>query len=296
MVSRRWKAVKWGLMRQKWGFLAVHTMFTRNLTRLRLLLIVLLYVGFPLVAQEAVFPTLDFRSRALGRTGVTATGVEALWSNPAGLATTRSLAATATTEQRFGVRDLSIHAAGVALPGGIGLQLASFAYAGLAEQRLGVAYGRRLSDRIRLGVELIGLFTRFPGQASELRTVPGIGLSSRLSDRLDIGIHLVGIPGEKKIGPWLAVGGSYRPSDQLLITAEIQSSPEHPVQMCVGLEYRVGERFALRGGGASAPAQLSFGSAYRIAGRLEVGFTAAYHRQLGVSPLVGFTLYPGGDG
>ncbi len=269
-------------------------MFTGNLPRLPLVFWVLVCASSVLVAQDALFPTLDFRSRALGGTGLTATGVEAVWTNPAGLAATRSMSATATTEQRFGLSELSIHSAGVAFPGGVGLQLASFTYAGLAEQRLGLAYGRRLSDRVGLGVELTGLFLQTPNQAAEFLVVPGIGLNGRLSDRVSVGLRVAGTPARARAGRQIALGGSYRPSDQLLLTGEVQHASAWPVRFCAGLEYVVRERFVLRGGGASGPAQLSFGSAFRVAERLEVGLTAAFHRVLGVTPLVGFTFHPGG--
>ena len=90
----------------------------------------------------------------------------------------------------------------------------------------------------------------------------------------------------------VALGGSYRPGDHLQLMVEGYHTTGAPLRVAAGLEYAVEESIRLRTGLRSGPTELSFGVGYRLFERLELGVTAVYHEQLGVTPLAGVVLHP----
>ncbi|MEL7159714.1 MAG: hypothetical protein AAFN92_03070, partial [Bacteroidota bacterium] len=84
--------------------------------------------------------------------------------NPAGLAGTevKQFGAGATAEQRFGHSELTLASLGATYgtnAGGFGLQLASFGFDTYRENQVGLAYGRRLSQKFTIGAEFTGFET-----------------------------------------------------------------------------------------------------------------------------------------
>ena len=249
-----------------------------------------------MVAQDALFPSFDVRSRLLGGTGLAAAGLDAVWTNPAGLAETEDeLSAAAYAEQRFGLSELSNANMGVAYgagAGGFGLQLASLGYAGYRENRVGLAYGRQLTEALSVGVDFVGFGTATEGYASTFDVTFGLGLRLRVRPNLFVGTRIFSpvrterLPDEY-LPQLLAVGFSYRPSDRITLNAEVHQDADHPARFRAGVAYQPAEEVTVRLGVATEASELSFGLGYRVLDTVELTAGAVWHESLGVWPGVG---------
>lgn len=268
----------------------------RALKRLTFTFFALVLSLAPAAAQDGLFPAFDVRSRLLGGSGLNAHGIDAVWTNPAGLAQSEEqLSASASGEQRFGISDLTAANLGVSYGkglGGFGLQLASFGFDAYRENRIGLAYGRQLTDKFSIGAEFVGFATATEGYASTFDITFGLGAQLEIIPELSIGARVFSpvraerFPDEY-LPQLLALGLTYRPTDQLLVNAEIHQSTDHPARFRGGLEYLPAEQLSIRLGVATSPTELSFGIGYQIIDRLDLSAGAVWHEVLGAFPTFG---------
>jgi len=260
------------------------------------LLSLLVFAIAPAAAQDGLFPAFDIRSRLMGGTGISAQGIDALWTNPAGLAHTgENLQAGASAEQRFGISDLTMATAGATYGrglGGFGLQLGSFGFDAYNETRLGVAYGRKLSEKFSIGADFSAFATSTEGYASTFDITFGLGAQLEIIPELSIGARIFSpfrterLPDEY-LPQLLAIGLQYQPTDQLIFNAEFHQDTNHPGRFRGGLEYLPAEEISIRLGVATEATELSFGLGYQIIEKLDISAGAVWHEVLGVWPAVG---------
>jgi len=247
-------------------------------------------------AQEGLFPAYDVRSRLMGGTGLTAGGIDALWTNPAGLDNTDpKIAAAATAEQRFGLSELTTATVGAVYGtdlGGFGLQLGSFGFDAYRETRFGLAYGRKLSERFSIGADLAGFATSTEGYASTFHITFGLGLRLEIIPELHVAARIfsplrVERAPDEYLPQLLALGLSYRPSDKITLNAEVHQDADFPARIRVGAEYLPAEQLSIRLGVATEASEISFGLGYEFIDGLDLSAGAVYHEVLGVTPTVG---------
>lgn len=263
---------------------------------LPILLCFFVFCTAPAAAQDGLFPAFDIKSRLLGGSGLNAEGIDALWTNPAGLAYTgENIQAGATAEQRFGLSELTMATAGVAYGkglGGFGLSLGSFGFDTYQETRIGLAYGRKLSEKFSVGAEFVGFATNTEGYASTFDLTFGLGAKLEITPQLSIGARVFSpvrterLPDEY-LPQLLAIGFTYQPTEQLLINAEIHQDADHPTRFRGGLEYLPVEELSIRLGVATESTELSFGIGYEVIDKLDISAGAVWHEVLGVWPAIG---------
>lgn len=270
--------------------------FTFSFTFLCFLVLNLALAPIAIGAQDGLFPAFDVRSRLMGGTGINAQGIDALWTNPAGLAYTgENIQAGATAEQRFGISDLTTANVGAAYGkglGGFGIQLGSFGFDTYNETRLGLAYGRKLSENFSVGADFVAFATNTEGYASTFDVTFGLGAQLEIIPELSIGARVFSpvrrerLPGEF-LPQLLAIGLRYNPTDQLIFNAEFHQDANRPGRFRGGLEYLPAEEISIRLGVASEATELSFGLGYRVFEKLDISAGAVWHEILGVWPTIG---------
>ncbi|MFT5989248.1 MAG: hypothetical protein ACJATN_001031 [Neolewinella sp.] len=257
----------------------------------------ILSLALPLGAQDGLFPIFDIRSRLMGGTGVTASGIDALWTNPAGLSGSEQkvVSAAASAEQRFGLSELTSANVGATYGvglGGFGLQLASFGFDTYRETRIGLAYGRKLTGKFSIGVDFAGFATNAKGYASTFDVTFGLGMQLEITPELYVGARIFSpirterLPDEY-LPQLLALGLSYRPSDKIILNAEVHQDTDHPARVRVGAEYLPAEQLSIRFGVATEASEVSFGLGYEVIEGLDLSAGAVWHEMLGVWPGVG---------
>ncbi len=255
----------------------------------------LLWPQVSVFSQNGLPPPAAMRGRALGGTGITFTDAYSVWTNPAGLGQLDALGVHLSGEQRFGLAELQTVQLGAALPvanGGFGLSLLSFGFASYRESRLGLSYGRKLSDNFRLGVELVGFNTAIPTYESSFAATFSVGAQLDITKELSVGFRAFSLmrvetAEEEFLPQLLSAGLGYRPNEKLLLMAEVHQDVDYPTRVRVGLEYGLSEQLDLRLGAASGPGELSFGLAFSAVEQMRIEIGAAYHEILGITPGVG---------
>ncbi len=274
-------------------------LFSKVTSVARYLLPVLFFlsVSLPLCAQDGLFPVFDIRSRLMGGTGVTASGIDAVWTNPAGLSGSeqQSVSAAASAEQRFGLSELTSANLGATYGtgfGGFGLQLASFGFDTYRETRIGLAYGRKITKKFSIGADFSGFATSTETYASTFNVTFGLGMQLEIIPELHVGARIFSpfrterLPNEY-LPQLLAIGLSYRPSEKITLNAEVHQDTDHPARVRVGAEYLPAEQLSIRFGVATEASEVSFGLGYEVIDGLDLSAGAVWHEVLGVWPGVG---------
>lgn len=258
----------------------------------------LLIALLPLVlatAQNGVPPVGGARAAGMGYTGATFGDINALFTNQAGLAGVDKTTATAFGEQRFLLSELGSYSFGLALPttsGTFGLSLNYFGFEGYNEQRIGLAYGRRLFDKLSIGAQALVLNTQIPEYGNRAAVTFELGFLATLLPELQLGVHAyspirVQVVESEYLPSVLKAGLQYRPSEQIRLLAEVEKDIDYPARAKFGLEYQLADPFQLRVGVATQPTTVNFGLGYQIMDNMRFDIASSYHEVLGFSPAGG---------
>ena len=244
-----------------------------------------------LTAQLSVPYFPGTRAQSMGGTGITATGTRALFLNPAGLARTKAKTFELGVWQPFGLAELNHLNAAAALPlksGTFGLSINYFGFDLYNEQRIGLAYGRRLAERFYLGAQLNYLALNIPEYGNRGLVSFEIGLQSDISPT----VHLAAVVRNPvrqelveaiQLPSVLAVGVDYEPSSKTQLLLEVEKAIDRPLRLRAGAEYRFVDALQLRIGLRTAPAEPTFGLGIRPGTRLRIDLAGAVHPTLGWS-------------
>lgn len=258
------------------------------------------FFPFLLFGQNGSTYANGARSAAMGNTGLNFNDINSLFNNQAGLADLEATSFLIAAERKFALADLNNLTAGVALPtssGTFGISLNYFGFDLYNETKVGLAYSRRLMDKLSVGIQFDMLNTRIPEYGSKNLFTFEIGLQSELSKNLTLGFHLFNpvkletVEGEYL--PTVIQGGiSYAPSKKVLVNVELEKDIDFPFTIRTGIEYEMVDNFWLRLGVNTEPASVNFGIGYLMQNGLRLDIASSYHQELGFTPAVslGFDL------
>jgi hypothetical protein len=236
------------------------------------------------------------RGQGMGGAGLGLRDINSALANPAGLAHLESFQGMALAENRYLLSEIRSVSGAAALPAGggvFGLSAHYFGFELYNEQRLGLAYARRLAGNFSLGAQFFLHNVRIPDYGSRAVPTFELGAQAELSPQLLLGARLsnpmrVAIIEEEYLPATLAAGLAYLPSDILLLALEIEKDIDFPARVKSGLEYRPAEALALRVGVSTQPAALHFGMGLRLTNGVSLDFAASGHQYLGFSPAFAF--------
>lgn len=213
--------------------------------------------------------------------------------NQAALARTKQAGIGIFGERRFMLKETSVYTLGAAVPtrlGNIGIQLNYAGYKNFRENKIGLAYARKLGKLVDVGVQFNYYGYNIPayGKASAINFE--MGALFHLTGRLTAGIHVynpiggkLGKNKEEKIAAAYKIGLGYDASDRFFISSEIIKEEDKAVNVIAGLQYQFAKQFFAKAGFLSET-----GTAYAGAGigwkNLRLDISSSYHPQLGFSP------------
>jgi hypothetical protein len=214
-------------------------------------------------------------------------------TNQAALASTSSFSAGVFSERKFLLSELNLFSAAFALPtrsGNFGLQVHHFGNSVYNETQAGLAYARRLSDYIDVGVQFNYYAMRIAGYGNTSAINFEAGAIFHFTDNLHGGVHVynptsvtIGKIEEERLPAVYSAGVGYDASESFFITAEIKKTENLPLNVNASIQYKFSERFLARGGIVSGTSVYFFGAGF-ILHNTRIDATASVHPQLGVTP------------
>ena len=213
--------------------------------------------------------------------------------NQAALAQLKNAGIGLFSERRFLLGETSAYTLAASLPtrlGNFGIQLNYAGFKNFSENKIGLAYARKLGKVVDIGVQFNYYGYRIPsyGNASTINFEMGALL--HLTDKLNAGIHVynpvggkLGRDSEEKIASAYKFGLGYDASEKFFISAEIIKEEDKAVNVIAGLQYQFAKQFFAKAGFISES-----GTPYAGAGvgwkNLRLDISSSYHPQLGFSP------------
>ena len=214
-------------------------------------------------------------------------------ANQASLATANSFSAGVFSERRFMLSDLNVFSAAFALPtssGNFGLQVHRFGNSSYNETQAGLAYARKLSEYIDVGIQFnyYGMHIAGYGNAATFNFEGGAIF--HFTDNLHGGVHFynptsatLGKNEEERLPAVYSAGVGYDASENFFVTAEIEKTENLPLSVNASIQYKFSELFLARGGIVSGTSVYFLGAGF-ILHNLRIDAFASVHPQLGVTP------------
>ena len=266
-------------------------------------ILIFFFLPFSLAAQGVLSNLGNGKAAGLNGINTAFDDVYALSGNQAGIAWSENFGAFAFAEQRFLLEELAGLTAGVVIPtkaGNFGASLGYLGFERFSEQKIGLAYGRKLLKNLSIGGQL-DLFNQQTGNFGNFSTFTfEFGLQMVVNPKLTIGVHTLNpiqatLDNGEELTSNFRLGFSYKPIKSATIFAEAEQNVEATVPVFRGgLAYRPIERLEVRVGVRSKPNGFSFGAGYRLKGGFGLELAAVYHEVLGFTPSAGF-VYRGGE-
>ena len=213
--------------------------------------------------------------------------------NQAALASVKNAGVGVYGERRFMLAETSVYTLAGTLPtalGNFGLQVNYAGFKNFTENKIGVAYARKLGKLVDVGVQFNYYGYRIPSYGNASAINFEIGAMLHLTDKLNAGVHVyspvggkIGKTGEEKLASSYKAGLGYDVSERFFASAEFVKEEDKPVNVLAGLQYQFAKQFFAKAGFISESS-----SAYAGAGvawnNLRLDISSSYHPQLGFSP------------
>lgn len=218
--------------------------------------------------------------------------------NQAALARVRSAGIGIFGERRFMLSETSAYTLGASLPtrlGNVAIQVNYAGFKNFNENKIGLAYARKLGKLLDVGVQFNYYGYRIPAYGNASAINFEIGAMLHLTERLNAGIHVynpVGgktgastslSMGDEKLAAAYKFGLGYDASDKFFISSEIIKEEGKAVNMIAGLQYQFAKQFFVKAGfiSESTTGYAGAGIAWK---NLRLDISSSYHPQLGFSP------------
>jgi hypothetical protein len=243
------------------------------------------------------------RSAALANASVALAGSEAVFHNPALLTCEQKLSLTISYESRFLLKELSLMAAGIAIPvhsGSFGGNYVQFGSGAYRENRLSLMYAKKLGKHFSSAIGFDYLSERLPENSKPFSALSvDIGVAAGTPGKLMIGLHIFNpvrvkleLPGGKVTIPsHIRLGNTWKVTDWLLFCSELDFIGVKPAGIHTGLEFNPFPEISVRVGVSGCPAQISAGTGFRM-GRITFNIAFSHHGNLGFTPTAGISFVP----
>lgn len=213
--------------------------------------------------------------------------------NQGALASVKNMAAAVYSERRFLLEEASVYAAAIVLPSSSGNFGFKADYSGdlsYNETGLGLAYGRKLGNKIDIGAQFNYYSFKAAGYGTAAAITAEAGIVVHLTEALQAGFHLynptgmeIGKTGEEKLPAIYAAGFGWEVSDKFFMGAEAQKIEGQPASLSAGLHYYFDGKLSASAGINSGVSAYYFGFGVLMK-NMALHAVASIHPQLGLTP------------
>lgn len=235
------------------------------------------------------------RGAAMGDAAVTFSDINSAFSNQAGLAFLEGISFSLGADRRFLTSEISSYSLAFAYPmkkaGTVGLAMNYYGFSGYNEQRIGLSYARKLSEKVSLGAQFDYLGFSIPEYGNKSIFTFELGVQAQLIENLTIGAHIFNpirqeVVPDEKVPTVFRLGAAYTPNQQLVISGELEKDIDFKMQFKAGLEYYIIDILALRAGISTNPTANSFGLGLKLKNGFKMDLATNYHYVLGFTPAI----------
>ncbi|WP_291399457.1 hypothetical protein [Daejeonella sp.] len=261
---------------------------------MKFICLIFIFLHASAIAQISPGP----RSLAMGSSGTALQDVWSLQHNPAGIAHLKRPIFALAYQRHFSDQELSTQKAVFAIPfdkNVIGLSFQRYGFNEYLEQVTSIAYAKNFSGALALSIAVKHHQLSVAKYGSERLISVDAGMQYRVNDKLWIASHLSN-PAKASFNDLvgtnlpvgLSFGFSYVFSDKVLVISDVQKVLNAGIDTKVGMEYKLINWFALRGGLSANPFKQygGFGINYQ---RFALDVAISSHLQLGYSPNLAFS-------
>ena len=262
-----------------------------------ILFLLLICSPFNLFAQSWNNINYGGRSLGIGNAAVALRGIDAAFSNQAGLAWIDLPSAIFYAGNRYTQVALFEFGAAFVSPikntGQFGISLHYFGEDGFNNQHIGLNYARLLFDKLAIGIQFDLLNTSIDQYGNRFAFTAEIGVLAEIFDHFFLGFHAyspvaVELVPEESIPSVYNLGFSYTLSSWVNIYGSIEKNIDFPLSYKFGIEYNLHEKITVRGGFNTKPSKWTFGLGYHFSEQFRIDAGGTYHTQLGYSPGISF--------
>ena len=253
---------------------------------------IILLTGITARSQNLHRPILATYT-GLGAYSLTNADVFSFIANQASLAQLKNASAGVFGERRFLLTELNNYTAALGLPtksGNFGLKAGYYGFSDYNETQLGLAYARKLGNKLDIGAQFNYNGIRIAGYGSDAAVSFEIGTVLHVTDKLHAGLHINNPVGGKfgkgqqeKLASVYTFGLGYEASEKFFISAEIVKEEDQPVNVNAGLQYKFLSRLLARAGMSANTSTAWLGIGLTLKS-FRVDITTSYHPQLGITP------------
>ncbi len=262
----------------------------------RYLFILFLFFALSGNAQGVLNNLGSGKSAGLNGINSSFTDIYALSGNQAGIGWMDSFGAFAFAEQRFLLQELTGVNAGAVLPtkaGNFGASIGYFGFENFSEQKVGLAYGRKLFKKFTLGGQLdfFNVQTNDFGGSSTFTFE--LGMQLQLNKKLLLSSHTLN-PIRAKLGNEDAltsnfrIGAHYKIIETADLFVEVENDLEFDAVFRSGITYRPIQPLEFRAAIRTNPINFAFGVSYQLKNGFGIDLAVVQHQVLGFTPSAGF--------
>ena len=174
-----------------------------------------------------------------------------------------------------------------------GFSFQNYTYDSFRENKLMVAYARRLTAKFNLGIHLDYLHLKVDEYGSKNLLTFGIGCNTWIFNNLVLSAYVYNpvsakLNQDERTPSVFRLGLGYTINEKVLISVETEKNIYFAPSFKFGLSYQAAESLALRCGFRSSPNIFSFGLAYKINKNFTTDLALSNHAYLGMTPALSF--------
>jgi hypothetical protein len=232
----------------------------------------------------------------MGNNGLLNFDIWSAYNNQAALSSIENISAGLYYENRFTMSQLGTNAGVFVLPaltGTFGFDIAHMGIEEYGETRIGIGYGKKLAQRVSLGVQFNYHLLSFTSGYPDFYAFTGeVGLIVEPLDNLFIGAHVfnptfsrLNSRYEDPLPVIFEIGAGYKITKKLMLTAEIEKERYDDMSPRFGIDYSLFKSMSLRSGVSLNPVEVCFGAGW-VVKNLSLDFAFSRHEVLGYSPQI----------
>ncbi|WP_316803420.1 hypothetical protein [Pedobacter nototheniae] len=254
--------------------------------------LLLLIATAPLFAQNNLGPRLT----AMGNNGASVTDIWSLQANPAGITGITSTSISLNYTRHLFSNEVSTQSFAAVAPFSnnyVGLSFQRYGLSDYNEMKVGFAYAKQFHKKLSIALNINYFQVKITNYGASSGFSVDAGVRYHFNEHLTFGAFASNPSKQKysnkeieaKIPSSFNIGVSYVPSNRILIAATVAKILKEPIDVSIGLDYKILDLLSLRAGLSAKPFKqyAGFGLNYK---KFSMDMATAYDPNLGYTPQI----------